>query len=184
MSVEFTHYNDDESMTHFMRRVEDLNCNHKSTKYTVILEFLNKSMITKKGNYNTLTDFKSVSHKDLVKNESHFKKSLNKYNNKLANDLNLNPIELMNIFTDDDSDDNNNNNNNNNNNDINDINMKVEELYIISYLQRLLDVIDYTIISKLCDGTIYYSIKNKQRKTKIKIKYDESELIKKFGIKI
>jgi len=176
MSIEFKPYNDNESIIHFMRRVEDHKYQHKSTKYSVILDFLNKSIINKKRNYSTLTDFKSVSHTELAKNESYFKKTLKHYNNKLANDLDLNPVELLNIFSDDDSDD----EKQNDNKIDNIVEMKIEQLYIISYLQKILDVIDFTIISKLSEGIIYYSIKNKPRKTKVQ--YDESELVRKINM--
>lgn len=83
----FPLYDGKETITQFIRRVNDFELLHKKPKYDIILEFINALINSK---YSSLTEFNNIPLYDITMNI----KIVDQYVIKLANILNIDILEL------------------------------------------------------------------------------------------
>lgn len=141
--LEFPIFDGKESITQFMKRAKEFEIKVKKYKYDLILEFVN---VLVSNNYSSLTDFINVPNNKLT-NFSHNKKIMDQYTEKLAKALNLNVFELTCITYDEEKD-------------------EYETNEIIIFLRKILNTIEYSLVSKIIDNEIYHSIKNRPNNIK------------------
>jgi hypothetical protein len=126
-------YDGSESLTKYLSRMKDLRFQMNSHKYDKILEFLNVWLDKYKIKLKSLTDFKKISEKVLLSDETHNQKILDKYYTSLSSYLDTNNTNY-------DSD-----------NSSTDEYEKLEREYkirnnILSFIKEILTTIDYTLI--------------------------------------
>jgi cysteinyl-tRNA synthetase len=126
-------YDGSESLTKYLSRMKDLRFQMNSHKYDKILEFLNVWLEKYKIKLKSLTDFKKISEKLLLSDETHNQKILDKYYTSLSSYLDTNNADY-------DSD-----------NSSTDEYEKLEREYkirnnILSFIKEILTTIDYTLI--------------------------------------
>ena len=138
--MQFTIYNDNETINQYMGRVNEYDTLIKKDKYNTILEFVNNLMNKDKDKYKSLTQFSNIPSKKIIYN----KHLIEQYTNKLANLLKISVIELT--WIDD---------------QLPDSSSTLDNLYTIMFLKRILKSIDYLLISKIVNNEIYYTIKHK-----------------------
>jgi len=132
-------YNDDETISEYVARVDEYMLQFKKLKYQIILDFINNWLKPINKNLVSLTDFKNISEEQLLKDK--------KYNRKILRENVEELKRLLHIksFIDDetDSDD-------------------IADQCIIKFIGTLLNVIEYSIIPIKKEEKIFYSIKNKK----------------------
>lgn len=128
-----------ESLTHFIRRVKDFELQVLKEKYDLILEFVNELM-NKEKKYISLTEFINEPDHIITSNVRHNKKVINIYKDKLAKVLNINVLELTCITSEEDT---------------------IESSFTIIFLKKIINSINFSLVSRIVDDKIYYSIKNK-----------------------
>jgi hypothetical protein len=126
-------YDGSESLTKYLSRMKDLRFQMNSHKYDKILEFLNVWLDKYKIKLKSLTDFKKISEKVLLSDETHNQKILDKYYTSLSSYLDTNNTNY-------DSD-----------NSSTDEYEKLEREYkirnnILSFIKEILTTIDYTLV--------------------------------------
>ena len=131
--LEFPLFDGKETLTQFMRRVNDFDLRNKKPKYDIILEFVN---VLTNSKYTSLTEFMNVPNSKIINN----KKIMDQYSNKLSKILNIDILELTKITTSEDEE---------------------QEQEIIIFLKKILSSIEYSLVAKNIDNKIIYSIKNK-----------------------
>ena len=131
--LEFPLFDGKETLTQFMRRVNDFDLRNKKPKYDIILEFVN---VLTNSKYTSLTEFMNVPNSKIINN----KKIMDQYSTKLSKILNIDILELTKITTSEDEE---------------------QEQEIIIFLKKILSSIEYSLVSKNIDNKIIYSIKNK-----------------------
>ncbi len=148
-------YDGSESLTKYLSRMKDLRFKMNSHKYDKIMEFLNVWLEKYKIKLKSLTDFKKISEKLLLSDETHNQKILDKYYTSLSSYL-----DTSNSHYDSD-------------NSSTDEYDKLEREYkirnnILSFIKEILTTIDYTLVinkikKKSADNSssieIAYSIK-------------------------
>lgn len=134
--LQFPIFDGKETIPQFIKRTKEFELQLKKKKYDIILEFIN-ALINPENKYTSLTEFYNVPKSKIISN----KKIINQYSSKLAKKLNINILELTCINSDDDQKYN-------------------DDISIIIFLQRILNSIQYSLISKIIDNEIYYTIKS------------------------
>ncbi len=126
-------YDGSESLTKYLSRMKDLRFKMNSHKYDKIMEFLNVWLEKYKIKLKSLTDFKKISEKLLLSDETHNQKILDKYYTSLSSYL-----DTSNSHYDSD-------------NSSTDEYDKLEREYkirnnILSFIKEILTTIDYTLV--------------------------------------
>ena len=132
-----------ETLTQFMKRAKEFELQVKINKYDTILKFVN-ALINPKTKYTSLTEFINVSRTKLISDVRHNKTIIDKFGRILSEELNINILELTRITAEEEGEDD-----------------DYETSDIIMFLKRILNAIEYSIISKTVDGEIYYTIKSR-----------------------
>ncbi|AYV78242.1 MAG: hypothetical protein Edafosvirus7_34 [Edafosvirus sp.] len=133
-------YNDTETISEYVSRVEEYMLQFKKQKYKIILDFVNKWLKPLDKTLVSLTDFKNMPEEKLLKDKKYNRKILRENVEDLKKSLNVKSF----IDDETDSDD-------------------IADQCIIKFTGKLLNVIDYSIISFKKEKITYYSIKNKKQ---------------------
>lgn len=123
-----------ETLSQFMKRVKEFEFEQKRKKYNLILEFINVLVARE---YKSLMEFVNVPREKLL-NQLHNRTIMTNYSKKLSETLGINLLKLTHITS-----------------DPNDKTSK-----IVIYINRILKPIEYSLVSKIIDDNIYFSIKN------------------------
>lgn len=130
-------YDGKESIPSYTRRIEAYKASIKFEKYDIILDFINE-WLNQEKKLTSLSDFKNVSEKLLLKDPKHNRDLLRKHSNNLIKNFNVNSS----IEDDTDSDD-------------------INDSYIIYFVTKILNYFGYSMIAKIMNETKYYTIKMK-----------------------
>lgn len=150
-------FNDDETVTEYIRRVNQFKIKMSNEKYNLVLKFINELIgLHKDKEYKlrSLTDFRRIKEDDLLKNYVHNIKTINKY---IKNFDKVIGIKILPVKIQADPED----------KDEADRSILSEESqpdpedsrYVINVIRRLLAPIQYKLISKRFSSGKYYSIK-------------------------
>lgn len=134
-------YDRNESVTAYLRRVEEYKLLVKKEKYDIVLEFINKWLkyTTEETKIKSLTDFKNILEEDLLKDKKNNIQVINQYAEKFKE---LFEIESVNINKDDAS-------------------TCLSDKYIIYLFSKVLLSFGYIMKTRQINKNIYYSIKLK-----------------------
>lgn len=139
--LEFPIFDGKETLAQFMKRAKEFELLVKKNKYNIILEFVNALVKSEDTLYTSLTDLSNVHEGKITSNIHHNIKIMDQYSSKLANGLNIDMLELTSIATEHEYDG--------------------EPPNIIMFLKRILNSIEYSLISKTVDDQTYYTIKSR-----------------------
>lgn len=132
-------YDDNETISEYVARVDLYLHEFKKEKYEKILNFVNAWLEPLNKKITALTEFKNLSEKKLFKNTKHNRKVLK------TNAENLKAQLFIKTSIDDETDSD-----------------EINDQHILRFTMKLLNTIDYSIISVKHDDEILYSIKNKK----------------------
>ena len=133
-------YDGTESITKYMRRVEEFKIKLVEDRYKLLLDFVNDWLqLMDNSRLKSLTHLKNMSETDLLKNPTNNRKVLRKYSNEIIKKLDI----KFNVEDDTDSD-------------------EIKDKYIIYFLSRALASINYTLGFKKSKDDIYYTVRTKQ----------------------
>lgn len=135
-------YDDSETITQYIRRVNEYKIKLNQDKYDLVLKFIND--ILQLGNddqykLKSLRDFRRVKELELLKNHTHNKKMVNKYQKKFKKKLAV-QVRTFDLDDSDKEEDN-------------------DSGYIINVMRRVLAAIQFRLISRSYNSGRYYSIK-------------------------
>jgi hypothetical protein len=130
-------YDGKESMTKYLQKIELFTLKLNEEKYKLLLEFLNEWLqLTNK--MKSLSEFKNISEDVLLKNKKRNRNLLRKYSSIIIDKLNV----KFDINEDTDSDD-------------------IKDKYIIYFLSKSLESINYYLTSWQKNNVVFYTIKSK-----------------------
>lgn len=125
-------YDGKESINKYMRRVEKYIDDMMKDKYNLILQFINEWLGVE---FNSLTQFKSINEKKLLKNKKHNRDLIRKYCQLFVDKFNTH------LSVDEETD-----------------SEEINDKYIIYLLKKMLNFIDYGLSKKELSINILYSI--------------------------
>lgn len=135
--LEFPQYDGTESLTKYLRRLEDFKLLIKQEKYNLILEFINAWLkLREESKFRSLTEFKDISERTLLLDLKHNRKILRQYSDHMIKKLNI----QFNVNEETDSD-------------------EISDKYIITFLTRALSTIDYTLTHRITKINTFYTIR-------------------------
>jgi hypothetical protein len=83
-------YDGEESMTHYLRRVEEFKAKLVNERYDKLVQFVNEWLkLEGKSKLTSLTEFRWITEDSLLEDEENNSKLLYEYNNLFTNDFNL-----------------------------------------------------------------------------------------------
>ena len=100
IQIKIPNFEDGETITHYLKKVEEFNINRKKDKYDLILKFINKWLNYKdKYKLKSLKEFKLISEKYLLRNPKYNRDILRKFSPEIIKILDITfDIKLFNFF--------------------------------------------------------------------------------------
>jgi hypothetical protein len=132
-------YNGNESLTKYMRRLEDYKIMVNQERYNIILDFVNSWLKLEDINkYTSLMEFKDITERRLLIDLKHNRKLLRDHSDRIINELGI----TISVDEETASD-------------------EITDKYIITFLTKALASIDYTLTHKSTARNVFYTIKSK-----------------------
>jgi hypothetical protein len=134
-NMEVPIYDGKESINKYIKKVQKFNSKILEDKYEVILEFVNEWLECK---YTSLSDFRNIYEKTMLKNLKHNRDIVRKYSDIFQDKFNVD----LSVGLETDSD-------------------EINDRYIIYLLIKMLNIIQYTLVKKEIGKNITYTIRKK-----------------------
>lgn len=146
-------FNPKMSMTYYLDQVKQFEIKLKEEKYNKILKFINDLLIIESK---SLVEVPPIDLEKIISNKKYNKQIIDANCKSLAEVLGLNPLDIM-VITDDEYYDELSTLNSNNISDCD-----RDKIFTIHFIRKILDAIDYSLLTKNIDNKIYYVIKSKK----------------------
>jgi len=143
-------FNPKMSMTYYLDQVKQFEIQLNRAKYNKIHKFINDLLVIESK---SLIEIPPISLEKLIANKKYNKQIIDANCKQLAEVLGINPLDIM-IISDDEYYD-----------EISESHVKDcdrDKIFTIHFIRKILDSIDYSLITKNIDSKTYYVIKTKK----------------------